>query len=127
MLELQRKVTGALEPPTERRTDLTAIRRALLDSSADAKLIDDAAALDKRLTSILRKLRGDETLRGLESGSTFIHPEPHQLGRLRQPQLDWRPDRHAATQLSIASEEFTVEQPQSPRLSRRPPQVQSPA
>ncbi|MBI5083716.1 MAG: hypothetical protein HZB13_03845 [Acidobacteria bacterium] len=66
---LQRQVTGALESANNARTRLTAIKRALPDSSADTKLLDEASALDKRLTSILRALRGDETLRGLESGT----------------------------------------------------------
>jgi photosystem II stability/assembly factor-like uncharacterized protein len=69
VLKLQRQVTGALESANTAKTRLTAIKRALLDSPADAKLIDQASALDKRATETLRQLRGDETLRGLESGS----------------------------------------------------------
>src|SRR5262249_56204111 len=47
----------------------TAIRRAIADSAADITLLDDAAKFDRRVTDIQRALRGDETLRGLESGS----------------------------------------------------------
>ena len=32
-------------------------------------MLDDAARFDQRVLAVLRKLRGDETLRGLESGS----------------------------------------------------------
>ncbi len=51
------------------RTRTTAIRRALVDSPADLKMLDEAARFDQRVLAVLRKLRGDETLRGLESGS----------------------------------------------------------
>ena len=51
------------------RTRTTAIRRALVDSPADMKMMDEAARYDQRVLAVLRKLRGDETLRGLESGS----------------------------------------------------------
>ncbi|MBI4891584.1 MAG: glycosyl hydrolase [Acidobacteria bacterium] len=66
---LQRQVTGSLEAANNAKTRLTAIKRALLDSPADAKLMDTASSLDRRLTAILRQFRGDETLRGLESGT----------------------------------------------------------
>src|SRR5215510_10656426 len=51
------------------KTRTTAIRRAIADSAADIKLLDEAARFDRRVTEILRALRGDETLRGLESGA----------------------------------------------------------
>jgi len=67
--KLQRAFTGALEQANNMKTRTTAIRRAIADSAADIKLLDDAAKFDRRVTEIQRALRGDETLRGLESGS----------------------------------------------------------
>jgi hypothetical protein len=67
--KLQRSFTGALEQANNMKTRTTAIRRALVDSPADAKLMDEAVRFDRRVTAIQRSLRGDETLRGTESGS----------------------------------------------------------
>jgi photosystem II stability/assembly factor-like uncharacterized protein len=67
--KLQRSFTGALEQANHIKTRTTAIRRALVDSPADLKMLDEAARFDQRITAVLRVLRGDETLRGLESGS----------------------------------------------------------
>ena len=66
--KLQRTFTGALEQANNMRTRTQAIRRALVDSPADAKFMDQAAQFDRRVLAILRSLRGDETLRGVESG-----------------------------------------------------------
>ena len=61
---LQRAVQGALEAANALKPRLVLIRRALLDTpSAGDKLLDDAAALDKRTNDILRALRGDNALR----------------------------------------------------------------
>jgi hypothetical protein len=67
--KLQRTFTGALEQANNMKTRTTAIRRAIADSTADLKLLDEAIRFDRRVTEIQRALRGDETLRGLESGS----------------------------------------------------------
>ena len=67
--KLQRTFTGALEQANNMKTRTTAIRRAIADSAADIKLLDEAVKFDRRVTDIQRALRGDETLRGLESGS----------------------------------------------------------
>ena len=67
--KLQRQFTGALEQANSMRTRTQAIRRALVDSPADLKMMDEAARHDARVLAVLRQLRGDETLRGLESGS----------------------------------------------------------
>jgi hypothetical protein len=67
--KLQRAFTGALEQANDMKTRTTAIRRAVAESSADIKWLDDAVAFDRRVTAVQRALRGDETLRGLESGS----------------------------------------------------------
>jgi hypothetical protein len=61
---LQRAVQGALEASNALKPRLALIRRALLDTpSVGDRLLDDAAALDKRTNDILRALRGDSALR----------------------------------------------------------------
>ena len=67
--KLQRTLTGALEQANNMRTRTQAIRRALVDSPADVKLMDQAVQFDRRVLAVLRVLRGDETLRGTESGA----------------------------------------------------------
>jgi len=67
--KLQRAFTGALEEANNMKTRTTAMRRAIADSAADIKLLDEAGRYDRQVTAILRAMRGDETLRGLESGS----------------------------------------------------------
>jgi len=60
---LQRAVQGALEATNALKPRLALIRRALLDTpGVGDKLLDDAAALDKRTNEILRSLRGDNAL-----------------------------------------------------------------
>ncbi len=66
---LQRSFTGTLEQANSMRTRTQAIQRALVDSPADVKLMDEARRFDQRVLAVLRQLRGDETLRGRESGS----------------------------------------------------------
>ncbi|MFM8534463.1 MAG: VPS10 domain-containing protein [Acidimicrobiia bacterium] len=65
---LQRSFTGTLEAANAMRTRTQAIQRALVDSPADVKMLDEARRFDTRVLAILRRMRGDETLRGLESG-----------------------------------------------------------
>jgi photosystem II stability/assembly factor-like uncharacterized protein len=61
---LQRAVQGALDAANALKPRLALIRRALLETpAAGDKLLDDAAALDKRTNDILRALRGDNALR----------------------------------------------------------------
>ena len=67
--KLQRAFTGALEQANNMKTRTTAIRRAIADSAADIKLLDEAVQLRSARHACLRALRGNETLRGLESGS----------------------------------------------------------
>jgi hypothetical protein len=66
---LQRSFSGTLEQANSMRTRTQAIQRALVDSPADVKLLDEARRFDQRVLAVLRQLRGDETLRGRESGS----------------------------------------------------------
>ena len=61
---LQRAVQGAQATANALKPRLVAIRRALLETpAAPEKLLDDAAALDKRTNVILRALQGDQALR----------------------------------------------------------------
>jgi len=61
---LQRAMQGALEAANTLTPRFVAIRRALLETpNAPEKLLDDAAALEKRKNEILRALRGDQALR----------------------------------------------------------------
>jgi photosystem II stability/assembly factor-like uncharacterized protein len=66
---LQRQFVGTLEQANSMRTRMQAIRTALTDSPAGVNLLDAARGLDQRVVAVLRRLRGDETLRGTESGS----------------------------------------------------------
>jgi hypothetical protein len=108
---LSRAYNGALEQANTARTRLQAIRRALLDSGAEAKLLDEAAAIDRKVLAVLRRFRGDETQRGLESGS------PSTIGsRLNSAVFGTRNRTGAPTgtqkqNLEIASAEFSEEQP----------------
>ena len=67
--KLQRSFTGTLEQANSMRTRTQAIQRALVDSPADVKFMDEARRFDQRVLAVLRQLRGDETIRGDESGS----------------------------------------------------------
>ena len=88
-----------------------AAKRALLDSPADGRLIDEASALDRRLTAILRKLRGDETLRGLESGSPSSIQSRIGSATFGTRNLTGAPTGTQQLNYQIASEEFAIEQP----------------
>lgn len=69
VFRLQRTFTGALEQANQLRTRTQAIRRAIAESGAAIRLLDTAGGFDRRVVGVLRTLRGDETLRGLESGA----------------------------------------------------------
>lgn len=69
VFRLQRTFTGLLEQANHLRTRTQAMRRAIGVSPANVRLLDAAVDLDRRVTAVLRTLRGDETQRGLESGS----------------------------------------------------------
>ncbi|MBL0157406.1 MAG: hypothetical protein IPP47_09965 [Bryobacterales bacterium] len=108
---LQRQVTGSLEAANTAKTKLGAVKRALLDSPAEAKLMDEASALDRRLTAILRKLRGDETLRGLESGSPSSIQSRIGSAAFGTRNMTGAPTGTQQLNYQIASEEFAAEQP----------------
>lgn len=109
--KLQRQVTGALEAANTAKTKLGAIKRALLDSSADARHLDTASALDRRLTAILRKFRGDETLRGLESGSPSTIQSRISSAAYGVRGLTGAPTGTQQMNYQVASEEFAAEKP----------------
>ncbi len=60
---LQISVNGAMAAANSTKQKLEAIRKALEDSTADAKLENELEELDGRLDDLLRELRGDEALR----------------------------------------------------------------
>jgi hypothetical protein len=61
---LQRAVSGTVETANQLRTRLVQIKRALHETpAAEARLLDDAATIEKRNNDILRALRGDVALR----------------------------------------------------------------
>jgi chromosome segregation ATPase len=60
--DLQRAVAATAENANSARQKLTAIKRALDQSTAPASLRDRAASLDRRLDDILLALSGDRTL-----------------------------------------------------------------
>lgn len=61
---LQRAVTGAVETANQLKTRLGLIKRALQETpAADAKLSQDATAIERRTNDILRALRGDVAAR----------------------------------------------------------------
>jgi len=60
---LQLSVNAAFEEANETRRTLESIRRAIQDSTADQKLMDEVDSLEDRLQDLLRTLRGDEALR----------------------------------------------------------------
>jgi hypothetical protein len=65
--KLQRAFTGALEQANNMKTRTTAMRRAIADSAADIKLLDEAVRRSARHGKPARSR--NETLRGLESGA----------------------------------------------------------
>jgi hypothetical protein len=60
---LQSAVTGALEVAATTKQRLAAMRRALEESSADPKLMEERNSLDRRLDELLATLSGDPALR----------------------------------------------------------------
>ncbi|MFY9555878.1 MAG: glycosyl hydrolase [Blastocatellia bacterium] len=61
---LQRAVSGATDTANQLKTRLGQIKRALHETpAAEARLLDDAASIEKRTNDILRALRGDTALR----------------------------------------------------------------
>jgi len=117
-LEYQKKATrlqqafdGASELANDCKTRTTAIRRALVDSPADLKLMDEAVKLDQRITAILRNLRGDETLRGTESGAPSSISSRVRSAASGARGLTGLPTGTQEMNYRIAFEEFSAELP----------------
>jgi len=106
---LQRSFIGALEQANSMRTRTTAIRRALVDSPADLKMLDEAARYDQRVLAVLRKLRGDETLRGLESGSPSAIQQRVNSAVAGTRGLTGAPTGTQQLNYTIANDELTAE------------------
>jgi photosystem II stability/assembly factor-like uncharacterized protein len=104
---LQRAVQGAQEAANALKPRLALIRRALLETpAAGDKLLDDAAALDKRTNDILRALRGDTALRARNMNL------PQSIGERvteivgTQRMSTARPTQTQINQYSAAAQEF---------------------
>jgi photosystem II stability/assembly factor-like uncharacterized protein len=104
---LQRAAQGAQEAANALKPRLVLIRRALLDTpAAGDKLLDDAAALDKRTNDILRALRGDTALRARNMNL------PQSIGERvteivgAQRMSTARPTQTQINQYSVAAQEF---------------------
>lgn len=70
VVRLQRAVSGTMEMANSVRTQLGAIKKALLETpTADLKLRETASSLEGRLNEILRQLRGDNTRRSRSESS----------------------------------------------------------
>jgi photosystem II stability/assembly factor-like uncharacterized protein len=95
---LQRALTGAVETSNQMKTRLGLIRRALQETpAADAKLSQDAAAIDRRANDILRSLRGDVAARARNENtppsisdrlSTILNDQRMSTSRPTQTQMD---------------------------------------
>jgi photosystem II stability/assembly factor-like uncharacterized protein len=107
--KLQRAFTGALEQANSMKTRTTAIRRAIVDSAADIKLLDEAVRFDQRVTVIQRTLRGDETLRGLESGSPSTIQSRVNSAVAGARGLSGSPTGTQQTNYTLANEALTAE------------------
>ena len=106
---LQRAVSGAVETANQLRTRMGQIKRALHETpAAEAKLMEDAASIEKRNNELLRALRGDTALRQRQE----ILP-PSISERVNTIVSDQRMSTSAPTQTqkdhySAAAQEFEV-------------------
>jgi photosystem II stability/assembly factor-like uncharacterized protein len=107
--KLQRAFTGALEQANSMKTRTTAIRRAIVDSAADIKLLDEAVRFDQRVTAIQRELRGNETLRGLESGSPSTIQSRVNSAAAGARGLTGSPTGTQQTNYTVANDELNAE------------------
>ncbi len=107
--KLQRSLTGALEQANNMKTRTTAIRRAIVDSAADIKLLDEAIKFDQRVTAVQRELRGDETLRGLESGSPSTIQSRVNSAAAGARGLTGAPTGTQQTNYTVANDELNAE------------------
>ncbi|MEK6301786.1 MAG: glycosyl hydrolase [Acidobacteriota bacterium] len=95
---LQRAVGGAVETANQLKTRLGLIKRALNETpAAEARLTDDAAAIDKKASDILKALRGDQALRARQENlpdsitelvGTIVGGQRMAIQRPTQTQMD---------------------------------------
>ena len=117
---LQRAVSGAVETANQLRTRLGQIKRALHETpAAEAKLMEDAASIEKRNNELLRALRGDTALRQRQE----ILP-PSISERVNTIVSDQRMSTSAPTQTqkdhyAAAAQEFEVGARQASSAHRR--------
>ena len=108
--KLQRAVTGALSSANELRTRLATARRALMETPTSSdKLVDEIAAIDKRLNGILKELRGDQALRArYENLPPTISERVNNIVS-EQRMSTAKPTQTQITAYTIAAQEFEVE------------------
>lgn len=104
---LQRAMVGALDVANNVKTRLGLMRRAVVETpGADTKLIDDIAALDKRMNDILRQLRGDTVIAARNENVLPSINERVNGIRGGLDQTLQRPTQTQQEQYAIASQEF---------------------
>jgi len=106
---MRRVMSGAMEAANTAKQRITAAKRAIQESGADLKLRDEASAIDTKLTQILRRLRGNETL-----SSRYIEETPSIQDRIGAISGEMRrtlspPTRTHEDSLKIATEELQQE------------------
>ena len=95
---LQRAVTGTVETANQLKTRLGLIKQALQETpAADAKLLQDSIAIDRRTNEILRSLRGDVAARARSENTppsiadrvnTIVNDQRMSTSRPTQTQMD---------------------------------------
>ena len=95
---LQRAVAGSIETANQLRTRLGLIKRALLETpAAEARLTDDASAIENKTNDILKALRGDQALRARQESlpasitervGTIVSGQRMSIQRPTQTQMD---------------------------------------
>jgi photosystem II stability/assembly factor-like uncharacterized protein len=107
---LQGAVTGALQASNEIKTRLGLIKKALLETpAADARLRQEAVALETQLNDILRNLRGDTALQARNENVPI--PISERVSQIvgDQRMSTSQPTRTHQEQYQIAADDFAVE------------------
>ncbi|MGH9945254.1 MAG: glycosyl hydrolase, partial [Pyrinomonadaceae bacterium] len=114
---LQRAVIGALDTANSLRPRLIQIRRALIEApAADERLLNQAAALEKRLNALLLVLRGDNVLRA-RNYNTPPSLSERVFGIVGDQRMSTsRPTQTQSEQYRIAAEDFAQAQVQLRQL-----------
>jgi photosystem II stability/assembly factor-like uncharacterized protein len=107
LIKMQRTLNGTLETAAALKSRLGAIKRALIETpAADPKLTDDAAAIDRKLNDLLRRLRGDVVLAARnENTPPSIADRLYEIVGEQFTTLS-RPTKTHEAQYAIASEEL---------------------